>query len=48
MLEAEGRVYREERRGWFVAFPRLEYAPLYGNHFQRMADASSGRRKPGS
>lgn len=38
VLEAEGRVYREERRGWFVAFPRLEYAPLYGNHFQQMAD----------
>lgn len=35
-LEAEGRIYREERRGWFVAAPRLEYNPLYRVHFQQM------------
>lgn len=35
-LEAEGRIYREERRGWFVAHPRLVYNPLYRTYFQRM------------
>jgi DNA-binding GntR family transcriptional regulator len=35
-LEAEGRVYREERRGWFVAAPRLRYNPQYRAHFQQM------------
>ncbi|MBN3786285.1 UTRA domain-containing protein [Burkholderia sp. Bp8963] len=35
-LEAEGLIYREERRGWFVAYPRLNYNPLYRTYFQRM------------
>ncbi|MDN0083310.1 UTRA domain-containing protein [Crenobacter sp. SG2305] len=35
-LEAEGRIYREERRGWFVAHPRLVYNPLYRTYFQKM------------
>ncbi len=35
-LEAEGMIYREERRGWFVAYPRLNYNPLYRTYFQRM------------
>jgi DNA-binding GntR family transcriptional regulator len=35
-LEAEGRIYREERRGWFVSPPRLMYNPQYRSHFQQM------------
>ncbi|MBV8680482.1 MAG: UTRA domain-containing protein [Aquitalea sp.] len=35
-LEAEGCIYREDRRGWFVAPPRLEYNPQYRAHFQQM------------
>lgn len=35
-LEAEGRIYREDRRGWFVAPPRLIYNPQYRAHFQQM------------
>lgn len=35
-LEAEGRVYREDRRGWFVAPDRLVYNPMFRSHFQQM------------
>ena len=35
-LEADGRIYREKRRGWHVSPPRLIYNPLYKMHFQRM------------
>lgn len=35
-LEAEGRIYREERRGWFVAPERLRYNPLSRSHFHQM------------
>lgn len=35
-LEAEGLIYREERRGWFVAPPRLIYNPQYKSHFHKM------------
>lgn len=36
-LEAEGRIYREERRGWFVASSeRLRYNPLSRSHFHKM------------
>lgn len=35
-LEAEGRIYREDRRGWFVAPPRLIYNPQYRSHFHDM------------
>jgi DNA-binding GntR family transcriptional regulator len=35
-LEAEGRIYREDRRGWFVAPPRLIYNPQYRSHFHEM------------
>lgn len=38
-LEAEGRIYREERRGWFVAPPRLVYNPQYKSHFHQMVTA---------
>ncbi|TDR81489.1 UTRA domain-containing protein [Paludibacterium purpuratum] len=35
-LEAEGRIYREDRRGWFVSPPRLVYNPQYRSHFHEM------------
>lgn len=35
-LEAEGLIYREERRGWFVSPPRLAYNPLVRSHFHAM------------
>ncbi|MBV8049227.1 MAG: UTRA domain-containing protein [Paludibacterium sp.] len=35
-LEAEGRIYREDRRGWFVSPPRLIYNPQYRSHFHEM------------
>ena len=41
-LEAQGVIYRELRRGWFIAPPRLIYNPLYHSHFHAMA-AEQGR-----
>lgn len=35
-LEAQGLIYREERRGWFVSPPRLLYNPLVRSHFHAM------------
>ncbi|HSC85229.1 MAG TPA: UTRA domain-containing protein [Pseudomonas sp.] len=35
-LEAEGLIYREERRGWFVSPLRLNYNPLVRSHFHAM------------
>lgn len=35
-LEAQGLIYREERRGWFVSLPRLAYNPLVRSHFDAM------------
>jgi len=35
-MEAEGRIYCEDRRGWFVAPPRLVYNPLYRSPFRQM------------
>jgi len=37
-LEAEGMIYRELRRGWFIAPPRLAYDPLLRSHFHAMAE----------
>ncbi|PIJ55216.1 MFS transporter [Erwinia sp. OLMDLW33] len=37
-LEAEGMIYRELRRGWFIAPPRLAYDPLLRSHFHSMAE----------
>jgi DNA-binding GntR family transcriptional regulator len=37
-LEAEGRLYCEDRRGWFVAPPRLVYNPMYRSHFHEMVE----------
>jgi len=38
LLEAEGQIYREERRGWFVAPERLNYDPGVRSDFHRMVD----------
>jgi DNA-binding GntR family transcriptional regulator len=34
-LEAEGRIFREGRRGWFVSPLRFRYDPLSRGHFER-------------
>ncbi|HAI06371.1 MAG TPA: MFS transporter, partial [Pantoea sp.] len=36
-LEAQGMIYRELRRGWFIAPPRLIYNPLHHSHFHALA-----------
>ncbi|TXR38404.1 UTRA domain-containing protein [Ectopseudomonas mendocina] len=41
-LEAQGLVYREERRGWFVSPQRVVYNPLVRTHFHAMV-AEQGR-----
>lgn len=38
-LEARGLVYREERRGWFIAPPRLSYDLNARSHFHAMVHA---------
>lgn len=43
LLEARGEIYREIRRGWFIAPPRLVYNPLLRSHFHEMA-ARQGRQ----
>lgn len=35
-LEADGLIYREGRRGWFVAMPRLIYNPMSRSHFHQL------------
>ena len=42
-LEAEGCIYRENRRGWFVTPPRLEYNPTTKSFFHQMV-GSQGRQ----
>jgi len=42
LLEAQGIIYRELRRGWFLAPPRLVYNPSHHSHFHAMA-AEQGR-----
>lgn len=37
-LESQGMIYRELRRGWFIAPPRLAYDPLLRSHFHAMAE----------
>ena len=41
-LEAQGLVYREERRGWFVSPARVAYNPSVRTHFHAMV-AEQGR-----
>ena len=36
-LEAQGQIYREERRGWFVSPPRLAYNLMQRSHFHAMS-----------
>ena len=43
LLESRGEIYRELRRGWFIAPPRLIYNPLLRSHFHEMA-ARQGRQ----
>ncbi|QXI27226.1 UTRA domain-containing protein [Pseudomonas vanderleydeniana] len=38
-LEAQGLIYREERRGWFVSPPRLAYNLMQRSHFHAMVSA---------
>ncbi|MEB0042355.1 MULTISPECIES: UTRA domain-containing protein [unclassified Pseudomonas] len=38
-LEAQGLVYREERRGWFISPPRLAYDLMRRSHFHAMVGA---------
>ncbi|WP_407315638.1 UTRA domain-containing protein [Pseudomonas sp. nanlin1] len=35
-LEAQGLIYREERRGWFIAPARLDYDLMKRSHFHAM------------
>lgn len=42
-LEFQGMIYRELRRGWFIAPPRLAYDPLLRSHFHAMAE-QQGRK----
>lgn len=46
LLEAEGVIYREERRGWFVSPPRMDYDPARRSHFHAMVEAQG--RRPGT
>ncbi|MCE0490203.1 GntR family transcriptional regulator [Pantoea sp. Mb-10] len=39
LLESQGVIFRELRRGWFVAPPRLVYNPAHHSHFHAMASA---------
>lgn len=43
ILEAEGLIYREERRGWFVSRPRLVYNPASRSHFHALVAAQARR-----
>ena len=38
-LEAQGLIYREERRGWFISPPRLAYDLMRRSHFHAMVSA---------
>jgi len=44
LLEAEGRIYREDRRGWFISPQPLKYDPTQTLNFTNMAQAQ--RRIP--
>ncbi|MGF1755686.1 phosphonate utilization transcriptional regulator PhnR [Vibrio makurazakiensis] len=44
LLEAEGRIYREDRRGWFISPAPLRYDPTQTLNFTNMALAQN--RKP--
>ncbi|NVC61746.1 phosphonate utilization transcriptional regulator PhnR [Vibrio sp. 05-20-BW147] len=41
LLEAEGRIYREDRRGWFISPLPLRYDPMQTLNFTNMALAQN-------
>jgi phosphonate utilization transcriptional regulator PhnR len=41
LLEAEGRIYREDRRGWFISPEPLRYDPTQTLNFSNMATAQN-------
>ncbi|MBY6196050.1 phosphonate utilization transcriptional regulator PhnR [Vibrio hangzhouensis] len=41
LLEAEGRIYREDRRGWFISPESLRYDPTQTLNFTNMAIAQN-------
>ncbi len=41
LLEAEGRIYREDRRGWFISPLPLRYDPTQTANFPEMAKAQN-------
>ncbi|MGG5575396.1 phosphonate utilization transcriptional regulator PhnR [Vibrio diazotrophicus] len=41
LLEAEGRVFREDRRGWFISPDPLRYDPTQTLNFNKMAEAQN-------
>lgn len=41
LLEAEGRIYREDRRGWFISPEALRYDPTQTLNFSNMATAQN-------
>lgn len=45
LLEAEGKLYREDRRGWFISPPALYYDPSQTLNFTNMALAQNRRPK---
>ena len=46
LLEAEGRIYREDRRGWFISPEPLYYDPTQTLNFPNMAKAQNRVPKP--
>lgn len=36
-LEAESKIFRKDRKGWFVTQPRFNYSPELSASFQRAA-----------
>jgi phosphonate utilization transcriptional regulator PhnR len=45
LLEAEGKIYREDRRGWFISPPPLCYDPTQTLNFTNMALAQHRQPK---
>ena len=45
-LEADGLVYREDRRGWFISPERIEYDPTVNSNFHAMVKKQG--RTPGT
>ncbi|KYN84470.1 phosphonate utilization transcriptional regulator PhnR [Vibrio cidicii] len=45
LLEAEGRIYREDRRGWFISPAPLRYDPTQTLNFTNMALAQNRQPK---